>query len=66
MDDLRELDEPVNVIGDVDVFGPTNVDMPRSIASMPNSAVVDADNVDVEVATEDEEFILDYHSWVHF
>ena len=55
MDGLRELDGPVRVIGDVDVLGPANVDMPGPIVSMPNGAVVDADNDDVEVAIEDEE-----------
>ena len=47
-----ELDEPVSVIGDVDVLGPANVDIPGPIVSMPRGVVVDAD---VKVATEDEE-----------
>ena len=49
---MRELDEPVSVIGDVDVLGPANVDIPGPIVSMPRGVVVAAD---VEVATEDEE-----------
>ena len=40
------------MIGDVDVLGPANVDIPRTIVFMPRGVVVDAD---VEVATEDEE-----------
>ena len=55
MDGLRELDGPVSVIGDVDVLGPANVDMPRPTVSVPSCAAVDVDNADVEVVTEDEE-----------
>ena len=55
MDGLRELDGPVSVIGDVDVLGPANVDMPGPTVSMLSSAVVDANNADVEIATKDEE-----------
>ena len=51
MNGQRELD----VIGDVDMLGPTNVDVPGPTVSMPSGAVVDADTVDVEVAIEDEE-----------
>ena len=36
MDDPRELDGPVCVIGDVDVLGPTNVDMPKPTVSVPS------------------------------
>ena len=55
MDGLRELDGLVSMIGDVDVLGPANVDMPGPTVTVPSSATVDADNADVEVATEDEE-----------
>ena len=55
MDGLRELEEPIYVIGDVDVLGPANVDEPVPIVSVLSGAVVDADTADVEVATEDEE-----------
>ena len=55
MDGLRELDKPINVIGDVDVLGPSNVDMLGPTVSVPNSAAVDADNADVEIAIEDKE-----------
>ena len=52
IDGLRELDEPVSVIGDVDVLGPANVDIPGPIVTTPRGVVVAAD---VEVAIEDEE-----------
>ena len=55
MDGPRELDGLVCVIGDLDVLGPANVDMPGLTISMPSGAVVDADTVDVEVVVEDEE-----------
>ena len=43
------------MIRDVDVLGPTNVNVLRPIVSMPSGAVVDADTADEEVATENEE-----------
>ena len=55
MEGLRELDEPVCVLGDVDVLGPTNVDVPRATVSVPSGAVVDADTGNAEVDAEDEE-----------
>ena len=36
MEGLRELDGPVCVIGDVDVLGPANVDVPRATVSVPS------------------------------
>ena len=55
MEGLRELDGPVCVIGDVDVLGPANVDVPGATVSVPSGAVVDADTGNVEVDVEDEE-----------
>ena len=55
MDGPRELDEPVCVIGDVDVLRSSNVHVPGPTVSIPSGAVVDADTVNVEVAVEDEE-----------
>ena len=43
------------MIGDVDVLGLANVDVPRPTVSMSSGAVMDADTADVEVAIEDEE-----------
>ena len=53
MDGPRELNGPVCVIGDVDVLGPANVDVPGLTISVPSSAIVDADTIDVEVVAED-------------
>ena len=55
MDGLRELDGPVCVIGDVDVLGPANVDVPGATVSVPSGAVVDVDTGNVEVDAEDKE-----------
>ena len=55
MEGLRELDKLVCVIGDVDVLGPANVDVPGATVSVPSGAVVDADTGNVEVDAEDEE-----------
>ena len=55
MEGLRELDGPICVIGDVDVLGQANVDMPGATVSMPSGAVVDANTGNVEVDAEDEE-----------
>ena len=55
MEGLRELDGLVCVIGDVDVLGLANVDVPGATVSVPSGAVVDADTGNVEVDAEDEE-----------
>ena len=55
MEGLRELDGPVYVIGDVDVLGPANIDVPGATVSVPSGALVDADTGNVEVDVEDEE-----------
>ena len=55
MDGPRELDGPVFEIGDVDLLGPTNVELLEPVISMPSGVVVDADTADVEVAAEDKE-----------
>ena len=55
MNGSRELDVLVYVIRDVNVLGPTNVDVLGPTVSVPSSVVVDQDIVDVEVAAEDEE-----------
>ena len=55
MEGLIELDGPVCVIGDVDVLGPTNVDVPGATVSVPSGEVVDANTGNVEVDAEDEE-----------
>ena len=55
MEGLRELDRLVCVIGDVDVIGPANVDVPGATVSVPSGAVVDADTGNVELDVEDEE-----------
>ena len=55
MEGQRELDGRVCVIGDVDVLGPANVDVPGATISVPSGAVVDADTGNVEVDAEDEE-----------
>ena len=40
MEGLRELDGPVCVIGDVDVLGSANVDVPGATVSVPSGVVV--------------------------
>ena len=55
MDGPRELYGLVCVIGDVNVLGPANVDVPRPVVSVPIGAVVDADTIDAEVDAEDDE-----------
>ena len=52
---LRELDGTVCVIGDVDVLGPSKVNVPGETVSVPSGAIVDADTCNVEVDAEDEE-----------
>ena len=56
MNGSRELDILVYVIRDVNVLGPTNVDMFGPTVSVPSSVVVDAATVDVEVVAEHEEW----------
>ena len=55
MDGPRELDGLVYVIGDVDVLGLANVDVPGPTVFVSSGVVVDADTANVEVVVQDEE-----------